>query len=145
MTTGTTNATAPATGTAPTATGTGSTPGAGAAMPDGVTSLFAAISPVSAPPVLPPPEGIKPVVAKTTPSQPSQRLVQQPQDEGQDQPPSLPAIPEDVELEVLPPVPAEETGVGVYTAMDAEAASEIAQAINSGMIVRDKPPALFLP
>jgi hypothetical protein len=146
MTTGTTNAPAPAEGAASPAAGTERTPGAGAAMPEGVTSLFAAISPVAVVPVLPAPEGPKAVVAiSTPPPPPTQRLVQQPQQEQQEQPPALPPIPDDVGLEVLSPVPEHEIGVGVYTALDAEAASEIAQAINSGMIIRQAPPVSFLP
>src|SRR5688500_8796999 len=66
-TTGTTNATTQGNGGASPATGTQNMPKAGEAMPDGVASLFAAISPVAQPDALPPPEGIKPVVAKPVP------------------------------------------------------------------------------
>jgi hypothetical protein len=150
MTTGTTNGTAPGNGSASPAAGTKGTPNAGEAMPDGVASLFAAISPAAQPDTLPPPEGIKPVVAQpvsrsvSADAQPKQR--QQAQPIAFDAAASVPPLPdlEDGELVVLTQT-ADTPGVGVYTAVDAEAASEIAQAINSGMIIREQPPMPFLP
>lgn len=117
-------------------------------MPEGISSLFAAIAATAQPPTLPAPEGDKPVVATPTsrsispephakPTQPREH-----QQNRAEREPSLPPIP-DVEIEVLTQT-ADTPGVGVYSAVDAEAASEIAQAINSGMIQRDRSPAPFL-
>lgn len=157
MTTGTTNAAAATAGPASPTAGAETKPGAESAMPEGVASLFAAISPAATPQVLPAPEGIKPVVAQPVSRSPSEEAPQPQQSrqqlqtgQRQETQPTLPPIPEDVGLEILSPpaIPdsdAHAPGVGVYTAMDAEAASEIAQAINSGMIMRETAPVPFLP
>lgn len=120
-------------------------------MPEGISSLFAAIAATAQPPTLPAPEGDRPVVATPTsrsiiPDVKPKQQQQSPskQEATSEQEPGLPPIP-DVEIEVLTQT-ADTPGVGVYTAVDAEAASEIAQAINSGMIQRgDAGPAPFLP
>ena len=77
--------------------------------------------------------------------------------DSEEQAAGLPPIPEDVGLEILSPVAEDASvgggmpimqdvpGVGVMTAVDAEAAAEIAQAINSGIIQREATPAVFLP
>src|SRR5688500_9714904 len=131
MTTGTSETVATATG------GVEATPGAGGTATGAVNPPDAA--------------GAATAAAATSPS-PSAKVI------ASEAPAAvLPAIPDDVGLEVLSPVAEDASagggmpimedvpGVGVMTAVDAEAAAEIAQAINSGIIMREQAPAVFLP